>query len=117
MKRGEAFAALGVATIGRSQWHKKAADDVQVVSIWEHNIRGDISETHVHKKHFGEFSPGDKVRAVIQRGHWDEAKEHMTYSEAEPDQDTWIVVSKEIRPLEEKRLRQLHVVCLSKSPN
>lgn len=68
MEWKEAFAEHGVPAIGRSQWHRKAEDGAQVVSIWTATIIGDRAEAHVHGKYYPDFKVGDEVRAVIVQG-------------------------------------------------
>lgn len=113
MRRQSAFAHQGAPGIVR-QWHLKASDGVEVVSIWEHLIKGNEAETHVHKKYFRNFHSGMKVRAVIQRGSFDPESGNMRTENSEPDPTVWTVVSKEVRPLVNKWIKELHVVKLER---
>jgi len=112
--RHSAFAHLGAAGIVR-QWHLKASDGVEVVSIWEHLIVGEVAEAHVHKKYFKDFQVGMNVRAVIQRGIFEPESGNMRTKDSEPDPTGWTVVLKEVRPLENKWIKELHVVKLRKA--
>lgn len=114
MDRQSAFAHQGAAGMVR-QWHLKASDGVEVVSIWEHLIDGEVAETHVHKKYFEDFQVGMSVRAVIQRGIFEPESGNMRTENSEPDPTGWTVVSKEVRPLENKWIKKLHVVKLERA--
>lgn len=111
MDRRSAFASLGVSGIYR-QWHKKAVDGVEVVSIWEHTINGDEAEAHVHAKYFDDFVTEQEVRAVIQQGSRNPETMNMRTDSSQPDVNKWIVESKATRPFEGKKIKTLHVLRL-----
>ncbi len=115
MNRRETFAFHGARGIIR-QWHLRAADGVEVVSIWEDLIESDEAEAHIHKKHFADFHEGMEVRAVIQRGTRDPNTGNMKTEHSDPDVNLWTIVAKETRPLKDNRLQHLHVIKLRRNP-
>ena len=62
-----------------------------------------------------DFQAGMNVRAVIQRGIFDPQSGNIRTENSEPDPTRWTVVSKEVRPLENKWIKELHVVKLERA--
>jgi hypothetical protein len=115
MNRQDAFAQQGVPNINRKQWHAAASDGLQVLSVWEENIKANRAEAHVHQNAYHIFEPGMSVRIVVQRGERDPETQNMKTLEAYPDTLTWTVLTKEERAIDHPSRRFLHVVTIQRA--